>query len=49
MLSFYRRTLIVSLRHPALVMLVLAATIGLNIVLFILVPKGFSRNRTPGR
>jgi multidrug efflux pump len=48
MLAFYRRTLIASLRHPALVMLVLAATVGLNIVLFVLVPKGFFPQQDTG-
>jgi multidrug efflux pump len=48
MLAFYRRTLTVSLRHPALVMLVLVATIGLNIALFILIPKGFFPQQDTG-
>ena len=48
MLGFYRRTLNVALRYPALVMLVLAATIVLNVVLFIYVPKGFFPQQDTG-
>jgi len=40
-LSLYERSLAWSLRHGALVMLVLLATVGLNIVLYVIVPKGF--------
>jgi multidrug efflux pump len=48
MLAFYRRTLIVALGHPSIVMFVLAATIGLNVVLFVLVPKGFFPQQDTG-
>jgi hypothetical protein len=48
MLGFYRRTLIVALGHPAIVMFVLAATVGLNVVLFVLVPKGFFPQQDTG-
>jgi multidrug efflux pump len=40
-LAFYGRTLNWALRHSALVMLVLAATIALNVALFLMIPKGF--------
>ncbi len=40
MLDFYDRSLRVALRHPGLVMLVLLITLGLNVFLFIIVPKG---------
>ena len=40
-LGFYERTLTWVLRHPAITLAVLFITIGLNIFLFIIVPKGF--------
>jgi multidrug efflux pump len=40
-LAWYERTLAWSLRHGRLVMLVLLATIGLNVLLFSVIPKGF--------
>ncbi len=40
MLRGYAASLTVALRHPRLVMLSLVATIGLNVVLFKVVPKG---------
>ena len=43
------RTLRVVLRHPAITLLVLAATIGLNVYLFIRVPKGFFPQQDTGR
>jgi multidrug efflux pump len=48
MLGFYRDTLHVALRHPAFVMLVLLATVILNIVLFVYVPKGFFPQQDTG-
>jgi multidrug efflux pump len=45
----YRRTLGWSLRHPALILLVLLATIGLNIWMYIIVPKGFFPQQDTGR
>jgi multidrug efflux pump len=48
MLSFYRRTLMVALRHSALVMLVLVGTIALNIALFVIIPKGFFPQQDTG-
>jgi multidrug efflux pump len=40
-LAWYERTLAWSLRHGGLVMLALLATIGLNVLLFNVIPKGF--------
>jgi multidrug efflux pump len=40
-LGWYERSLAWSLRHGRLVMLALLATIGLNVLLFDLIPKGF--------
>jgi multidrug efflux pump len=48
LLSGYRRTLIVALRHPRSVMLVLAATLGLNFHLYAVVPKGFVPQQDTG-
>jgi multidrug efflux pump len=45
----YARTLGWSLRHPRLILLVLLATIGLNIWLYIIVPKGFFPQQDTGR
>jgi multidrug efflux pump len=41
MVRTYERTLTVVLRHPALTALVLLITIGVNVYLLIIVPKGF--------
>ena len=41
MVRTYERTLAVVLRHPAFTALVLLITIGVNVYLFIIVPKGF--------
>jgi multidrug efflux pump len=40
-LAWYERTLAWSLRHGGIVMLALAATVGLNVLLFNVIPKGF--------
>ncbi len=45
----YGRTLARVLRHPAITLGVLAATIGLNVYLFIHVPKGFFPQQDNGR
>jgi multidrug efflux pump len=45
----YGRTLGRVLRHPAITLAVLAATIGLNVYLFIHVPKGFFPQQDNGR
>ncbi|MEA2772273.1 MAG: multidrug efflux pump [Acetobacteraceae bacterium] len=47
--SLYGRTLLWSLRHPALVMLVLLITVVANIGLYIIVPKGFFPQQDTGR
>jgi len=49
MLRFYDRSLVQALRHPALVMLILLATVCLNIYLFVIVPKGFFPQQDTGR
>src|SRR5579863_5508228 len=49
MLNAYRRTLTIALRHPALMMLVLAAVLGLNFYLYDVIPKGFFPQQDTGR
>jgi multidrug efflux pump len=41
MVNTYERTLTVVLRHPAFTLMVLLVTIGVNVYLLIIVPKGF--------
>ena len=48
-LSFYRRSLAWALRHGGLVMLALLITIGLNVALAVMVPKGFFPQQDTGR
>jgi len=48
-LAAYDRTLRVALRHPLAVMLILAATVGLNVYLYSVVPKGFFPQQDTGR
>jgi len=48
-LAFYRRTLGWVLRHQFLILLVTLGTIGLNIYLFVVVPKGFFPQQDTGR
>ncbi|MBZ5593538.1 MAG: multidrug efflux RND transporter permease subunit [Acidobacteriia bacterium] len=45
----YGRTLSIVLRHPAVTLAVLLGTIGLNVYLFIRVPKGFFPQQDNGR
>ncbi|MDN7176496.1 efflux RND transporter permease subunit [Caballeronia sp. SEWSISQ10-4 2] len=45
----YARTLGVALAHPRVVLLVLLATVGLNVYLYIIVPKGFFPQQDTGR
>jgi multidrug efflux pump len=45
----YRHTLGWSLRHPRVILVVLFATIGVNIWLYIIVPKGFFPQQDTGR
>ena len=47
--QLYGRTLDRVLRHPAITLVVLAGTIGLNVYLFIHVPKGFFPQQDNGR
>ncbi len=49
MLDVYRRTLSVTLRHPALMMLTLAVVLGLNFYLYDVIPKGFFPQQDTGR
>src|SRR5581483_6106705 len=49
MLDLYRRSLGPALRHSRLVMLVLLGTLGLNVFLYIIVPKGFFPQQDTGR
>ncbi|PPQ27302.1 efflux RND transporter permease subunit [Rhodopila globiformis] len=46
--AVYGRTLAWALRHPALVMLVLLAAVGLNVALYVIVPKGFFPDQDNG-
>jgi multidrug efflux pump len=48
-ISMYGRTLAKVLRHPALTLLVLLGTIGLNVYLFYRTPKGFFPQQDGGR
>jgi multidrug efflux pump len=41
LLDHYKRSLQVVLRHPAITLVVLLATIGANVLLFVVIPKGF--------
>ncbi len=45
----YRRSLGVALAHGAFIMLILAATVGLNVYLYIAIPKGFFPQQDTGR
>jgi multidrug efflux pump len=47
-LCFYERTLGWALRHARLVVLVLVATVGLNVYLYVIVPKGFFPQQDTG-
>jgi multidrug efflux pump len=49
MVGFYGRTLAQALRHPLLVVLILFATVGLNVYLFVKIPKGFFPQQDTGR
>src|SRR6201999_1710356 len=48
-LDFYRRTLNWSLDHPKTIMFALLVTVGLNVYLFIIIPKGFFPQTDEGR
>ena len=49
MLGGYRRSLSWAIEHSRLMMVLLAATIGLNVYLYIIVPKGFFPQQDTGR
>jgi multidrug efflux pump len=49
MLAEYEASLAWALRHSLLMMLILAATIGLNVYLYVIVPKGFFPQQDTGR
>ena len=48
-ITLYGRTLAWSLRHSLLVILVLLVTVGLNVALYVVVPKGFFPMQDNGR
>jgi|HubBroStandDraft_1064217.scaffolds.fasta_scaffold00104_18 multidrug efflux pump len=48
MLDFYERTLGWALRHPRLMILLLVATIGFNVYLFMIIPKGLFPSQDTG-
>ncbi|HTC07423.1 MAG TPA: efflux RND transporter permease subunit [Acetobacteraceae bacterium] len=48
-LSLYEKTLSWSLRHGIMIMLVLVLCVGLNVALFIIIPKGFIPTEDTGR
>jgi len=45
----YRKSLAIALNHGVIVMLVLAVTVGLNIYLYVTIPKGFFPQQDTGR
>ena len=49
MLHGYEKSLIVALRHPRAIMLVLVATVALNVWLIDIIPKGFFPTQDTGR
>jgi multidrug efflux pump len=49
MLAEYEASLAWALRHSRLMMLILAAAVGLNVYLYIIVPKGFFPQQDTGR
>ncbi|MCJ2036783.1 efflux RND transporter permease subunit [Methylobacterium sp. J-068] len=49
MLTGYERTLRVAMRHRRLVVLTLLATVGLNVYLYVIVPKGFFPEQDTGQ
>jgi multidrug efflux pump len=49
MLSGYRRTLTMALRHSGVMMLILVAVFGLNFYLYNIIPKGFFPQQDTGR
>src|SRR5579864_2210817 len=49
MLNVYRRTLAIALRHPALMIVTLLVVMGLNVYLYVVIPKGFFPQQDTGR
>src|ERR1700736_4574197 len=49
MLNVYRRTLNVAFQHPLTIMLIFAVVLGLNVYLYIIIPKGFFPQQDTGR
>src|SRR6185295_10424564 len=49
LLAGYEHSLAWALRHGRLMMLLLAATVGLNVYLYVIVPKGFFPQQDTGR
>jgi multidrug efflux pump len=49
MLGFYRRTLTSALEHPFTIVMIFVAAIGLNVYLYIVIPKGFFPQQDTGR
>jgi multidrug efflux pump len=49
LLHGYERSLMWALRHGPLLMMVMLATIGLNVLLYVVVPKGFFPQQDTGR
>src|ERR1700678_3466889 len=49
MLDFYRRTLSATLRHPLAIILLFFAVLGLNVYLYVIIPKGFFPQQDTGR
>ena len=48
LLHGYRRSLAWTLDHPALIMIVFVATLGLNVLLLSVIPKGFFPQQDTG-
>src|SRR6516164_6626067 len=49
MLGFYRSTLTSALEHPFSIVLIFFAAIGLNVYLYVVIPKGFFPQQDTGR
>jgi multidrug efflux pump len=49
MRNFYRRTLTSALEHPLSIVLIFFVTIGLNVYLYVVIPKGFFPQQDTGR
>jgi multidrug efflux pump len=49
MLRGYERTLAWALDHPRFIMAILLATVGLNVYLYVIIPKGFFPQQDTGR